>query len=467
VRAWSRQTRVRLAFAYSGIFGLVALFAAGATWVTVARVAYAAVDDSLVSAAQTLQVAAAAAGDHPISGQASPGSAPGTARGAGITAFLFDGDGSILDRTALVPSSTDLAPLLPRARASTNPSLQTANLDGVRHRVRTSPVEGPGGRPEFLVVVRSMAEADQLVSTTAAVLVAGIIVLMVAATVLGYGLAGTALRPVREITAEARALSEQDLHRRIGLDLPADELGDLAQTFNQMLDRLETAFNSLGQFTADAAHELRAPLTLIRTEAEVTLRRPRSAEEYQASLATILAEAERLGRVADQLLMLARAESGALATQMQHVELSGMVADAVRLWSPLALERGVTLSGDGDSLGRVRGDPDLLRRLLDNLLDNAIRHAPGPGAVRVSGRRVDRGWELAVADSGPGVPGAARASIFDRFARADTARGRETGGAGLGLALCRAIAELHQGSIRVEGEPGGGARFVVVLPAEL
>jgi two-component system, OmpR family, heavy metal sensor histidine kinase CusS len=314
------------------------------------------------------------------------------------------------------------------------------------------------------VVVRSLAEADQIISTTASVLLVGIAVLMVAATVIGYGLARTALRPLREMTAAAREFSEHDLHRRIELDLPADELGDLADTFNQMLARLETAFDSLRRFTADAAHELRAPLTLIRTEAEVTLKRPRSAAQYQASMGTILAESERLGRMADQLLMLARAEAGALAPQMSDVELAQLVADTLRLWLPLAAAEEVTLIADSPGKGSVKGDPDLLRRLLDNLIDNAIRHSPRGGQVLVSAKRVRGNWELIVADSGAGVPEAARASIFDRFSRADHARARETGGAGLGLALCKAIAELHRGSISLEERPGGGARFVVRLP---
>ena len=459
-----RQTRARLAFAYSAIFSLFALMAAGAAWLAIASVAYSGIDDSLAAAALALAPAVSSGTDHVLSGQALPTAASGPQSGAGIVAFLFDQEATLLDRSGQVPAAADLTAVARQAAASARPVLVSETLDGVPQRIRAGAIRVPGGQTRVLVVVRSLADVTQLVGTTASVLAAGIAVLMVGATVVGYGLAGTALRPVREITAEARAFSEHDLSRRITLDLPADELGDLAATFNQMLARLEGAFNGLSRFTADAAHELRAPLTLIRTEAEVTLKRPRSEPQYQATLATILSEAERLGRIADQLLMLARAESGALATQMQDVDMAGLLADAVRLWSPLAAERGITLAGESPGEGSVRGDPDLLRRLLDNLIDNAIRHSSRGGEVRVAGRPAGSSWQLVVADNGPGVPAAARAAIFERFSRADQARGRETGGAGLGLALCRAIAQLHHGSISLDDETAGGARFVILLP---
>lgn len=464
MNAWFRQTRVRLALAYSGIFSLVALLAAGALWLAIASIEYSGIDDSLASEAGTLQSTVASGNGHALRGLSAPGDVAGAVGGVGIAAYLFDRDANVLDRTTQGPPAADLVGVVRPALAAGSPVLRTEAVEGIPERIRASAVQVPNGETQVLVVVRSVAEANQVISTTASVLLLGMAVLMVAATVLGYGLARTALRPVREITAAAREFSAHDLHRRITMDLPADELGDLADTFNEMLARLETAFDSLRRFTADAAHELRAPLTLIRTEAEVTLSRPRSEAQYQASLATVLSEAERLSRMADQLLMLARAEAGALAPQMTDVEPAQLVADTVRLWLPLAAEREVAIISDAPDQGSVRGDPDLLRRLLDNLIDNAVRHSPPRSQVLVSGRLVERSWELSVADSGPGVPNAAKASIFERFSRADQARARETGGAGLGLALCRAIAQLHHGSIGLDDQPGGGARFMVRLP---
>ncbi|HEV1997926.1 MAG TPA: ATP-binding protein, partial [Candidatus Dormibacteraeota bacterium] len=414
--AWFGTTRVRLAIAYSGIFSVVALVAAGALSLAIARIEYAAIDDSLASEARSVQATLVAGGTLPGSNSARDASAQG--RGVGIAAVVFDSHTGVLDTSGQGPAAGALAPTARRAASSGSTILETQSMDRVMQRIRANPILLKSGETRVLVLTRSTAEADQVASTTATVLLLGMLVLIIAATVLGYGLAGTALRPVREIVATARAFSEQDLHRRITLDLPSDELGELADTFNGMLARLETAFDSLRRFTADAAHELRAPLTLIRTEAEVTLRRPRSAEEYQASLATVLAEAQRLARMADQLLILARAEAGALAPQMTRVEMDTLVDDAVRLWQPLAAEREVTVVNSAGGGGTVWGDADLLRRLLDNLIDNAVRYSPPGSHIGVTSRPVDRDWELAVKDSGPGVPKGAQATIFERFSRA-------------------------------------------------
>ena len=460
--AWLRQTRVRLALAYSGIFSVVALVATLALSVAIATIEYSAIDDSLASEARSVQAAITSGGALP--GGASAGDTSSGNQSVGVGSYIFDTGGRLLDRAGQGPRADALGDIAHREAASGAPLLETSNIDGVPQRLRASRLKTAAGDARVVVITRSRAEADQLIATTATVLVLGMLVLIIAATVLGLGLAGTALRPVREIVAAARAFSEQDLHRRITLDLPADDLGELADTFNQMLGRLETAFESLRRFTADAAHELRAPLTLIRTEAEVTLSRPRTAEHYQASLATILAEARRLGRLADQLLMLARAEAGALVPQLANVDLVQLVEETVRIWQPLAAERQVSVVSRTQPGVSLWADVDLVRRLVDNLIDNALRHSPAGTEVAVAARLVGAEWEIEVVDQGPGVPESAREVIFERFSRTDQSRGRESGGAGLGLALCAAIAQLHHGSISLDDSLQGGARFVVRLP---
>jgi signal transduction histidine kinase len=267
------------------------------------------------------------------------------------------------------------------------------------------------------------------------------------------------------MAATARQISEQDLHRRIALDLPpGDELGDLAATFDGMLARLESAFEGLRRFTADAAHEFRAPLALMRTQVDVMLRRRRSAEEYEASHRSLLTEIERLGRLADQLLLLARADAGALASRREPIDLPEFLEETIERWRPAAQEREVELESQLPLEGEVGGDPDLLRQLMDNLLDNAIRHNPPRGTVAVSAVENNGWWQLAVQDSGSGISPDLKPRLFARFARADGARGRSTGGAGLGLSLCAAIAEAHGGFISLEDASTGGARFVVRLP---
>ncbi|MHB8509826.1 MAG: ATP-binding protein, partial [Candidatus Dormibacteria bacterium] len=316
-----------------------------------------------------------------------------------------------------------------------------------------------------LVIARPVGVLESSLALVG-LLLAGVVVGMVAvAAAAGYRLAGRALRPVHVIASTARELSERSLNRRIDLDLPPDELGELVNTFNAMLGRLEASFESLRRFTADAAHELRAPLTMIRAEAEVTLRKDRSNEEYRESIRSLLEEVERLSRTADQLLLLARADAGVLAAPAQVVDLTDLVEETVDRWQTLASAGKVTVRADAPGQWEVDGDQDLLRRLLDNLVDNALRHTPAGGVIEV---RVEPEHEhllrLTVSDSGPGVDPSIRGSVFERFTRADPARQRSTGGVGLGLALCAAIASAHHGTITVETGAYSGAVFVVTLP---
>jgi heavy metal sensor kinase len=291
-------------------------------------------------------------------------------------------------------------------------------------------------------------------------------ILVAGAGALGYWLAGRALRPVGVMAATARQISEQDLNRRIGLDLPpGDELGELAATFNSMLARLEASFQGLRRFTADAAHEFRAPLALMRTQVDVTLRRPRSAAEYEASERALLPEIERLSRLADQLLLLARADAGALAPRREVLDVPEVLEDTVERWRPAAREHRVKLLSQLPLEGSLSADPELMRRLLDNLMDNAVRHTPAGGSVSLAATEQPGSWVLSVRDTGPGVDSALRPRLFERFARSDAARSPSTGGAGLGLSLCAAIVQAHGGVISLEDSDAPGANFVVRLPA--
>ncbi len=463
MRALLRQTRVRLALAYAGVFSVVAVVAASALWLALARTEYSAIDDSLAGPARSVESVLVSRGSPPPAGDHTlPAQTDG---GVPVGVLLFTDAGGFLDRSGPAPSAAGLAPTVRQAAASRSVVLDTETIDGQPQRVRASRVDLRSGDTFVVVVTRPLTETDRLLFNTALVLGVGMAMLVVAAAVVGYGLAGAALRPVREMAATARTFSERDLQRRLELDLPPDELGELADTFNGMLARLETAFESLRRFTADAAHELRAPLTLMRTEAEVALSRPRTEAQYRTSLETMLAEAERLGRLSDQLVMLARADAGALVAQMTKVDLPNLVDETSGRWRSLAAKRDVTLVDQVPGEGYVWGDPDLLRRLLDNLIDNALRHSPGGGTVEITLTLQDSSWEVVVADSGPGVKPAMQPLLFERFARADAARRRDTGGAGLGLALCAVIAQLHNGSISLDDSPGPGARFVVRLPA--
>ncbi len=222
----------------------------------------------------------------------------------------------------------------------------------------------------------------------------------------------------------------------------------------------------LVRFTADAAHELRSPITAIQAVAEVALAQPRSTDEYRRSIETVLRSSHKLIRLTDALLLLASEDAGALTISGEPVDLSDLIEEALERWRKRAVDRGVSLDGPSTPRsGLVNGDEVLLGRLLDNLLENAIRHAGTPGAVSLDvwGSRRD-GWTLTITDTGPGFDDAFRSRAFERFTRADKHRSRDGGGAGLGLPLCAAIASAHGGLVNIDPTVTG-ARLRVWLPA--
>jgi signal transduction histidine kinase len=233
---------------------------------------------------------------------------------------------------------------------------------------------------------------------------------------------------------------------------------------SNLVGRVERSFETLRRFTADASHELRAPLTLMRTEVEVALTRERAPAEYVAALSRVDGEVDHLGRVVDQLLLLAQADAGRLVPQAVAVDVADLVEEAAARWRGPAAARGATIAVDAPASGTLRADPHLLRRVLDNLLDNAVRHSPPGGRIDLCARRQDRAWLLEVADGGPGVPPAQRRRIFERFTRLDSARSRGEGGAGLGLALSAAVARAHGGTLELADADAPGARFRLRLP---
>ncbi|HVA22126.1 MAG TPA: ATP-binding protein [Candidatus Micrarchaeia archaeon] len=454
-----RRTRVRLTLTYVAAFGVLAALAGAGFWLVFAHFEYATVDQALTAQARSI-----ASGLNVDNGAVNFGAdvpLPGeTTHGIAVTALLVGPTGTIIDQSGGNLHPRPLARVIDRAGPRGTPFSVT--LAGHPNRVLVLRVASGHAS---LVLARPIGELQHTLAETALLLLAIGIGLLVSTAALGYWVAGRALRPVRVMAATVRDISEHDLGRRLGLDMPpGDELGELSATFDAMLSRLETAFDGLRRFTADAAHELRAPLTLMRSQLEVTLRRERTPDEYQASHRILLTELDRLSRTAEQLLLLARADAGALHPRQLPLDVDDFVEEVVTRWLPLAQRQQLHLRTEVQPDGGLVGDPDLLRRCLDNLLDNALRHTPAGGAIVVSAAHQGSWWTLAVDDSGPGIDPALRASVFDRFTRADEARTPTSGGAGLGLSLCRAIAAAHGGDIGLAATDRG-ARFVVRLPA--
>jgi heavy metal sensor kinase len=279
----------------------------------------------------------------------------------------------------------------------------------------------------------------------------------------GYWLSSRALRPVDEITTVARSIGVQSLSKRIAVPQTGDELQRMAQTWNDVLERLDVAVKRIRQFTSDASHELRTPLALIRATAELALRRERDPEGYRTSLRQIENEAEHMTALTESLLTLARADADGLGMTMQSTNLNELIVSVVQQNAALALEKGVTLRAiTAEQPVVATADESGVRRILLILVDNALKHTPSGGTVRLSAAATAGSSTVTVEDTGEGIPAAALPHIFERFYRADPARGSGSG-FGLGLSIAQAIAQAHGSAIAVSSTPGAGARFFLPL----
>lgn len=297
----------------------------------------------------------------------------------------------------------------------------------------------------------------------------GVLVLVMAAgTFAGaWWLASSAVRPIYEVIDQAEEIGARSLDRRIKAYADTVEYRRLVQVLNTMLSRLQGAFESQRRFTADASHELRSPLTAIRGEIEVALRRPRESEEYVDVLESTLEEAERLSRLSEDLLTLARSDSATLRPNPESADLVDIVERVVQRLRARAEDRSVSFRIAGDPEARGKFDPGMVGQIVWNLLDNALKYSPSGETVEVVVEGGADGPTLRVLDSGPGLGGIDAESVWERFSRGDSARtkGSAVSGTGLGLAIVRALAEAHGGTVRAESRPEGGACFTVQLPA--
>lgn len=280
----------------------------------------------------------------------------------------------------------------------------------------------------------------------------------------GYLLARKALAPVGRMAATAAEITASRLDRRLAASNPDDELGQLARTLNDMIERLERSFSEVRRFTADAAHELRTPLSMMRTAAEVALRSPRSPEQDGRVLEDLSEEIERLTRLVSQLLFLCREDVGLPTGPREAVRLDEVVREVAGHMQVMAEEKAVSLDVACGRPRLVQGDRDRLRQLLFNLLDNAIKYTPSGGKVSVRDVSSNGTAGIAVSDTGIGIPAEHLPHVFERFYRVDPARGTE-GGTGLGLAICRSITEAHHGRLVIESEAGRGTSITLSLPA--
>ncbi len=280
----------------------------------------------------------------------------------------------------------------------------------------------------------------------------------------GYLVAKRNLAPLGWMAEQARRISGSNLDTRLEIGRAAEELEVLSVSFNELLARLDQTFGSMRRFVADASHELRTPIAVIRGEADVALSQERSAAAYRETLSVILDESRRLSRLVDDLLNLARADAGNVQLQLREFYFGDLLRDCCRSVQAMAAARGVAVECQSPEDVPYRGDEELLHRLAMNLLDNAIRHTPSGGRVGIALESGDAELRIRVVDTGTGIAPEALPHLFDRFYRGDPARSRQDGGFGLGLAIVKWVAESHGGTVEVSSQPGAGSTFTVTLP---
>ncbi len=279
----------------------------------------------------------------------------------------------------------------------------------------------------------------------------------------GWWLATRAIRPIEDISATATKIAAGDLSQRISTTDTENELGRLAGVLNSTFARLEAAFAHQARFTSDASHELRTPVSVILTQTQGALSRERTSAEYRAALEACQRAAQRMRKLTESLLELARLDAGQEPFKRQPFEVSRVIAEAVELVRPLATERGVRISCELPGISCL-GDPDRIGQVVTNLLTNAIQFNRPGGEVRVSARAENGAAALAVSDTGEGIPAEDLPHIFERFYRADKARSGAQGRNGLGLAISKAIADAQGGTIEVTSQAGVGSTFTLKLP---
>ena len=288
--------------------------------------------------------------------------------------------------------------------------------------------------------------------------------LMLFASLGGNFIIRKALKPVNSVVQTAKAISTDDLSLRIEAGQRQDEIGELVNTFNDMISRLENSVKKIKQFSGDVSHELRTPLTIIRGEIEVLLRKERNKEEYQKILKSTLEEAAYLERIIDDLLFLSRIEALEKKEFDKSVQLDEILLKVVESQELAAKKKDITLDIKKAEPAQIKGEEVLLERMVANIIDNSIRYTHSGGKVEVSLDKKDGTFTLLVKDTGIGIPEESQPLIFDRFYVVDKSRFKETGGLGMGLSIVKRVADCHGGKIEVESEVNKGTSFLIHFP---
>ena len=465
--------RARLTLWYVSLLATILVVVIAMIYVLLSRALYVRIDDGLRAGLQTALTSLA---NDLTEGQSVDDAARSTAAELASRQQLvaiYDGRGRLLgeagreDDIVIPLPPPDEIPVDAEARLVT--IVESDDLDD-RHRLALRRVMV---RPniEYIVVVGSSLEpTDEELESLRRILAYIVPLSLVVAGIGGWFLARRSLSPVVAMADRARKIGVESLNARLPVANPRDELGLLAATFNELLSRLESSVEQQRQFMADASHELRTPVNIARTAARVALQQPTRAEpEYREALAVVEQETIRLSRLVDDMFTLTRADAGSYPVRATPMYLDELIDEVARASSVVAATREVSIAVECVHPAPFTGDEDLIRRLVINVIDNAVRFSPAGGAVRVALDRAGGDYAISVTDQGPGIAAEVQSRIFERFYRVDEARSRHgasDGGAGLGLALARWIAQAHGGEIRLATSSRLGSTFVITLPLQ-
>lgn len=463
------SVRARLTLYYVSALAIALLVVGGLIYVLLARALYSRIDDNLDALVQTarnsLQNDLAEGQDM---GDAARSTAAELASRLQMLA-IYDEHGRLLAEEAR-DDDLDIAlpPLdsIPADDVMLSTVAETGDEDD-RHRLALRRLTIHPSVKYIVVAGSSLESTDEELEALGRIL---LYVVPIALAVAGFGgwfLARRSLSPVMTMAERARRIGVEDLGARLPVVNPRDELGRLAETFNELLGRLEASLTQQRQFMADASHELRTPVTTARTAASVALQQQhRDERDYRDTLAIVEQQTARLSRIVEDMFTLARADAGNYPVRRDAMYLDEIVEEMVRASAILASTKNVAVDLRNIESASLVGDEDLIRRLIGNLLDNAVRHAPAGTVVQVELLRDNGGYAISVSDAGSGIPPEHQTHIFERFYRADRsrARGPSDGGAGLGLAMARWIAKVHGGDVTLARSTKSGSTFTAFLP---
>ena len=348
-------------------------------------------------------------------------------------------------------------------------------------RIITFPVVDNNHVSKIVQIASSLEEVEDALNTLFIILIITVPLALMVAILGGQFLAHKALKPVDNITQTARMITSQNLNKRIDPPKVKDEISRLIETFNEMISRLDQSFRQIKQFSSDASHELKTPLTILKGEVEVMLRKERTPQEYQQTLKSNLEEVNRMSQIVEDLLLLSKADIGEIRLSKEDINLTEILTEVAAQMDMLARSRRLHLfTSNHHQEIHIFGDALRMRELLINLIENGIKYTEEGGSIHIilqkeypppvrnlsdwgEGKR-EKFVKIIVSDTGIGIAEEDQERIFNRFFRVDKARSREQGGSGLGLSICKWIVEAHQGEIKVESELGKGSSFIVKLP---